>query len=199
VSLPDDMPTARRPFDWVRMGEQAESLKADCAPLARRLVERGTALGLTVATAESLTAGLVAATIADVPGASAVLRGGVVSYAVDVKESVLGVDAARLAQFGPVDPVVAEQMALGAARVCGADLAVSTTGVAGPEPHGGRAVGTVYLGWSVMGSAAAGAPGGAPAVGHRRGQYDGDRDAVRWNAVRHALLALLERLEDLAP
>ena len=92
-------------------GSPAAVLQSECAPLARELVTRAGAAGLTVATAESLTAGLVAATIADVPGASAVLRGGVVSYAVEVKASVLGVDAAWLAEHGPVDPRVAEEMA----------------------------------------------------------------------------------------
>jgi nicotinamide-nucleotide amidase len=115
---------------------------------AAGLVATATAAGLTVATAESLTAGLVSATIADVPGASAVLRGGVVSYQVDVKASVLGVSEDRLAEYGPVDRVVAQEMAAGARRVCGADIGISTTGVAGPEPHGGHAVGTVWIGIS---------------------------------------------------
>jgi nicotinamide-nucleotide amidase len=67
---------------------------------------------------------------------------------VDVKASVLGVSEDRLAEYGPVDRVVAQEMAAGARRVCGADIGISTTGVAGPEPHGGHAVGTVWIGIS---------------------------------------------------
>ncbi|WP_291278097.1 CinA family protein [Galactobacter sp.] len=115
---------------------------------AAALVAAAKAAGLTVATAESLTAGLVAATIADVPGASGVLQGGVVSYQVEVKAAVLGVSRERLEEYGPVDRIVAQEMAAGARRVCGADIGISTTGVAGPEPHGGHAVGTVWIGIS---------------------------------------------------
>ncbi len=85
-----------------------------------------------VATAESLTGGDVGGAICTVPGASAYYRGGVISYAYEVKAQVLGVDAQLLAREGAVHPAVAVQMAVGAARVCGADYAVSTTGVAGP-------------------------------------------------------------------
>ena len=83
-----------------------------------------------VATAESLTGGDVGGAICTVPGASAYYRGGVISYAYEVKARVLGVDAQLLATEGAVNPEVAAQMAAGAARVCGADYAVSTTGVA---------------------------------------------------------------------
>jgi nicotinamide-nucleotide amidase len=103
------------------------------------------AAGLTVAVAESLTAGQVSAALADVPGASAVLRGGVVAYATDLKAAVLGVDAGLLAEQGPVHPEVAAQMARGARRVLGASVGVATTGVAGPEPQGGQPVGTVFV------------------------------------------------------
>ncbi len=99
-----------------------------------------------VATAESLTGGDVGGAICTVPGASAYYRGGVISYAYEVKAQVLGVDAQLLAREGAVHPAVAVQMAVGAARVCGADYAVSTTGVAGPDPADGQPVGTVYIG-----------------------------------------------------
>lgn len=151
--------------------------------VSARLVAAATEAGLTLATAESLTAGRVAATVADVPGASAVLRGGVVSYAVDVKHSVLGVDAQRLAEHGPVDPVVAEQMAAGARRVCGADLGVSTTGVAGPEAHGGQEVGTVWIGVSS-------AAGTRSLLRH----FAGDREAVRNQSVVVALEEVLKEI-----
>ena len=88
--------------------------------------------GLTVATAESLTAGMVAAVLADIPGASGMLQGGVVSYQNSVKADVLGVPRDLLDAVGAVDGQVAAAMADGARRVCGADIGVSTTGVAGP-------------------------------------------------------------------
>ncbi|MEE1621966.1 CinA family protein [Zafaria sp. Z1313] len=156
-------------------------------PAAQGLVERAAALGLTVATAESLTAGMVAAAIADVPGSSAVLRGGVVSYHNDVKHGLLGVDERLLAERGSVDPVVAEQMASGARRACGADYAVATTGVAGPAAHDGREVGTVYLGHA--------GPGGS---GSRELRLDGGRQEIR-AAARDAALALLGSLLPQAP
>lgn len=102
--------------------------------------------GITVATAESLTGGAVGGAICAVAGASEYYVGGVISYANTVKVSVLGVSQAVLAERGSVDALVARQMAAGAARVCGADCGVSTTGVAGPEPHDGKPVGTVFIG-----------------------------------------------------
>jgi nicotinamide-nucleotide amidase len=103
------------------------------------------AAGLTIAVAESLTAGLVTARLADVPGASTVLRGGVVAYASDLKASLLGVDPALLAEHGPVAAEVAVQMACGARERLGADVAVATTGVAGPDPQGDQPPGTVFV------------------------------------------------------
>ena len=87
------------------------------------------AQGLTFGTAESCTGGLVAKRMTDLPGASAVLKGGVVSYTDEVKHNVLGVPQALLDQYGAVSPQVAEAMARGTRRVLGCDLAVSTTGV----------------------------------------------------------------------
>lgn len=101
---------------------------------------------LTVATAESLTGGLLCGALTDVPGASAVVRGAVVAYATDVKESVLGVDAALLARpGGAVQGEVAAQMAVGVCRVLGSEVGVATTGVAGPEPQDDQPVGTVFV------------------------------------------------------
>jgi nicotinamide-nucleotide amidase len=104
--------------------------------------------GLTLATAESVTGGLIASRLTNIPGASDVFRGSVVSYASEVKYDVLGV---------PVGPVVSDDaaiaMAEGACRVLGADVAVSVTGVAGPEPQEGVPVGTVYLGVCLDGEA----------------------------------------------
>lgn len=112
---------------------------------ARALLAALSGAGRTLAVAESLTGGLVAAAVVEVPGASAVMRGGVVAYATDVKASVLGVDRDLLAARGAVDPDVAVAMAAGVRRLLGADVGLATTGVAGPGPQDGRAPGTVHV------------------------------------------------------
>ncbi len=99
----------------------------------------------TVAVAESLTGGLLIAALVGVPGASAVVRGGVVAYATDLKASVLGVDADLLALEGAVHPDVAVAMAHGVRTLLRADWGVATTGVAGPDQQDGRPVGEVHL------------------------------------------------------
>ncbi|WP_426998842.1 CinA family protein [Pseudarthrobacter sp. N5] len=114
--------------------------------IARETVNSAVERGWTVATAESLTAGMVTAMLADTPGASGMLQGGVVSYQNSVKADILGVPRELLDAVGSVDGGVAEAMAAGARRVCGSDIAVSATGVAGPEEHSGKAVGTVFIG-----------------------------------------------------
>lgn len=107
--------------------------------------------GWTVATAESITGGGVCAALTDIAGASRCVRGGVVSYASEVKRGVLGVDADLLRRRGAVDAEVAEQMARGVAALLGADCAIATTGSAGPEPASGGsqtdpvAPGTVFI------------------------------------------------------
>jgi nicotinamide-nucleotide amidase len=111
--------------------------------IAADLVAACVARGLSIATAESLTAGLVSASIADVPGCSAVFRGGVVAYATDVKGSVLGLDASDLAHV--VSEQVAAELARNACRLLDADLGISTTGVAGPEPLDGQDPGSVWI------------------------------------------------------
>jgi nicotinamide-nucleotide amidase len=100
----------------------------------------------TLAVAESLTGGLLAATIVDVAGASAAFRGGLVVYATDLKATLAGVDTALLAERGPVDADVAAQLADGVRVRCGADWGLSTTGVAGPTEQNGIPVGTVFVG-----------------------------------------------------
>lgn len=103
--------------------------------------------GLTLGTAESCTGGLIAKLITDLPGASAVLKGGIVSYTNQVKTGVLEVPQALLEEYGAVSPQVAEAMARGAKKVLGCDIALSATGVAGPDPDDrGNPVGLVYLG-----------------------------------------------------
>lgn len=110
-----------------------------------QLVSALTGSGQTVACAESLTAGLVAATIADTPGASVVLLGGVVAYAAEVKTLLLDVPDELIARVGTVDPAVAVAMAEGVRRRLGATWGLSTTGVAGPGPSEGKPAGTVHV------------------------------------------------------
>ena len=103
--------------------------------------------GLTLGTAESCTGGLVAKRMTDLAGVSSVFRGGVVSYATEVKHAVLGVDQGLLDRYGAVSEPTAQAMAEGARRVLGCDLAISTTGVAGPDPdERGNPVGLVFIG-----------------------------------------------------
>jgi nicotinamide-nucleotide amidase len=101
--------------------------------------------GQSLAAAESLTGGLLAALIVDVPGASRVFRGALVVYATDLKSTLGGVPEPLLAQRGPVDPDVALAMAAGVRERCAADWGLATTGVAGPEPQDGHPVGTVFV------------------------------------------------------
>ncbi|GAB3425661.1 CinA family protein [Flindersiella endophytica] len=135
----------------------------------------------TVATAESLTGGLLGAALTSVAGASSVYRGGVVAYAVELKVSLLGVPAEQLAANGPVHPDTALAMASGAAERLGATYGLATTGVAGPEPHGAQPVGTVFI---------------ACADRVRELRLSGDRDQIREGTVDAALELLQEVLAD---
>ncbi|MET9594052.1 nicotinamide-nucleotide amidohydrolase family protein [Streptomyces sp. NPDC006516] len=146
------------------------------AEVLRRLEERGE----TLAVAESLTGGLVAAELTSVPGASRSFRGSVTAYATSLKRDVLGVDGALLADRGAVDPDVARAMAAGVRRVLGADWGVSTTGVAGPDAQDGKPVGTVFV--------AVSGPGGVQNVAELR--LNGGRADIRKESVR-SLLELL--------
>jgi nicotinamide-nucleotide amidase len=113
---------------------------------ARGLVADLTVRNQTIATAESLTAGLLAATIAGVAGASEVLRGGLITYTEDTKVLLAGVAPEILDEVGPVAGPTARALAVGARQRCDATWGVGLTGVAGPEPHGGHDVGTVFMG-----------------------------------------------------
>jgi nicotinamide-nucleotide amidase len=137
----------------------------------------------TVATAESLTAGLVCAALTSVPGSSTVVRGGLIVYATDLKWGLAGVDAGLLAERGAVDPDVAVQLAAGARDRCGSTWGLGLTGVAGPDPQDGVAPGTVHIGIAGSGSADV----STITVG-------GDRHQVRSAAVRAALDLLSGRL-----
>jgi nicotinamide-nucleotide amidase len=151
-----------------------------------RIVASLTASRRTLAVAESLTGGLLTSALVDVPGASAVLTGGVVAYDTALKHSVLGVDAVVLAAHGAVHPDVAVQMAVGvrtalAVRGEPAAIGLSTTGVAGPDPQDGQEPGTVFIGL---------------AIGHEVRsfplQLEGDRRSIREQTVQRAL-EILER------
>lgn len=150
---------------------------------AEELVRLCAARGITVGTAESLTGGALAAAIVAVPGASCCFEGGIVSYSHAVKVRVLRVSPELLATRGAVDPEVAEQMAGGARRALGTDWAVATTGVAGPAPHDGHAVGTVFLGVS--------GPGGQA---HERLALSGGREEIREQSVLRALGLLVTHI-----
>lgn len=102
--------------------------------------------GQTVSFCESLTAGLVAATFAEVPGASTALRGGLVTYATEVKVDLAGVDESVIVEHGAVSAQCAEAMARGARQRCTSDWALAVTGVAGPDEQDGHPVGEVWIG-----------------------------------------------------
>jgi nicotinamide-nucleotide amidase len=150
---------------------------------AGRLVRLLTRRGETVATSESLTAGLLAATLAGVPGASAVLRGGLVVYATDSKQTLGGVPAQVLAEQGPVAAQTARWLARGARERFDATWGVALTGVAGPDPQDGHPVGVVFLGIAGRDS--------ARSVELR---VQGSRWQIRWQSAQHAINELLTEL-----
>ncbi|MCX6421065.1 MAG: CinA family protein [Actinobacteria bacterium] len=149
--------------------------------LAQRAVELLTKRGETVAVAESLTGGMVCAAITAIPGASVVLRGGVVAYATELKATLLGVSPELLEERGPVDPDVAVAMAHGARIRCGATYGLATTGVAGPDSQGGFPPGTVHV--------AVVSADGSEFV--RTLHLSGDRASVRATSVAAALELLM--------
>jgi len=158
------------------------------AVVVAALIERG----LTIAVAESLTGGKLVAALIDVPGASKTVLGGVVAYNTALKASVLGVDAALLAERGAVDDEVARQLASGARLTLAvdgraADIGIATTGVAGPDPQDGKPVGTVFIGLATAESVASVAL-----------QLSGRREDIR-NAVVSESLVQLAKLLGIEP
>lgn len=147
--------------------------------------------GETVAVAESLTGGLVAAEITAVPGASQAFRGSVTAYATALKHELLGVDAGLLATRGAVDAQVAAQMAAGVRKALGADWGIATTGVAGPEPQDGQPVGTVFVAVDGPFGPDSGSAGGGKVEPLR---LNGDRAEIRMESVRSVLALLLKEL-----
>ncbi|GAB2708690.1 nicotinamide-nucleotide amidase [Microbacterium marinum] len=171
--LPDDLEET-----LVSVGPRSE---------AERLVSRLKELGWSLGVAESLTGGLVAASIVAVPGASVVFRGGIVAYATDLKARLLSVDATLLEAHGPVHPRVARQMAEGIRRAVGdedaADVGIATTGVAGPLSSDGQPVGTVHIAVST--------PLGSRVESL---ELDGDREQIRTEAAARAIALAIEAL-----
>ncbi|MFI6207535.1 CinA family protein [Streptomyces sp. NPDC051041] len=162
-------------------------MSSPAVDLVRLLAVRGG----TLAVAESLTGGLVAAEITSVPGASQVFRGSVTAYATELKQELLGVDAGLLAARGAVDPQVALQMAAGVRKALGADWGIATTGVAGPEPQDGKPVGTVFVAVDGPFGAESGSAAGGKVEALR---LKGDRAEIRRESVRSVLALLLKEL-----
>ncbi len=150
---------------------------------ASELVESLKNKKLTIATAESLTGGLVAATIVAVPGASAVYRCGFVTYAAESKTSLLKVPAELIAAEGVVSAQVAVAMAEGAAREGETDIGISTTGNAGPDALEGKPVGRVYTAVCIRGV--------TTVTEH---DLEGDRESVRRQAAAAVIAECAKRL-----
>lgn len=166
------------------------SLAATEYEIARAVVIAAGISGKTIATAESLTAGLVAATIASIPGASHVLRGGVIAYATDLKASALAVPQALLDKGGPIQAPVAGAMAVGARNWAAADFGIACTGVAGPDEQDDHPVGEVHV-------AVAGPTDGA--VRTHSLTLAGDRDGIRHGTVLVVLGMVLDALLPAVP
>jgi nicotinamide-nucleotide amidase len=156
------------------------SADPDTATLAQECLRRLIGRGDTVATAESLTAGLVSATLADVPGASSALIGGVATYATQAKVSVLGVPQTVVEQYGVISEQCAASMARSVRGLFHATWGISATGVAGPDRQEDREVGTVYVGVA-----------GPEVVEVRALRLSGGRAGIRLGSVREALDLLL--------
>jgi nicotinamide-nucleotide amidase len=152
--------------------------------LAARIVSVLGERGQTLATAESLTGGLLGAAITAVPGASVVYRGGIIAYPPELKAVLLGVPEDLLARHGPIHPGVAAAMATGARDRLGATWGLATTGVAGPDPADAFPPGTVHIAASA----------GSPAT--RSLALAGGRDRIRRDTVDQALRLLFELLRE---
>ena len=156
---------------------------------AAAALDRLRSLGSTLATAESLTGGRLAALLTDVPGSSEVFRGGVVAYATEVKIAVLGIAESTVERYGVVSPECASEMAQAVRRLTGSTYGLSTTGVAGPEPQEGKPVGTVYVGL-----AGPGGPAAAVAL-----ELVGDRTAIQQRTCLEALGCLVRSVQGELP
>ena len=180
-----DPAETERKFEIIHAAVGDAALPEGEFALAPYLVKELTRRNLTFSAAESCTGGMIAATVVDVPGASAAFMGGVVAYDNMVKHELLGVPAPTLEQFGAVSPETAEAMARGVAEKLHTDCSVATTGIAGPG--GGtpeKPVGLVYVAAYLKGKCEV-----------QEFRFRGGRDAVRQRAVAKALLLMLEMLK----
>ena len=161
------------------MIDNTEILNSKAAALVELCKEKGVSVGF----AESLTGGMISSSVVNIPGASAVFKGSVVSYTNEIKERVLGVSEDIITANTEVSGECAEAMAIGAARVLGVELVISVTGIAGPTGElPGKPVGTVYMGYYYEGPDFFG-----ELTGSVRLNLTGDRDAIRTGTVLAAL------------
>lgn len=157
----------------------------DSGLLAEKLIEEAALRNVTIALAESCTGGMIAGVLTDIPGASKVFLGSAVTYSNEAKIDILGVDPDIINDHGAVSSHCAEKMAEGAKRIFRSEIALSVTGIAGPD--GGSAekpVGTVWFGISSN-----------DATYTLKKQFSGERALIRNSAVKTALEALLERVQ----
>ncbi len=160
-------------------------MNMDIRLLAERLIAEATSHNITMSFAESCTGGLIAGSVTDVSGASKVFLGSAVTYSNEAKIGILGVDPQTINDFGAVSPQCAEKMAEGARRIFGSDIALSVTGIAGPD--GGseeKPVGTVWFGISQCGETYT-----------FKKNFGGERALIRSSAVKTALISLIERMK----
>lgn len=161
------------------MIDKTEVLNSKASALVELCKEKGVSVGF----AESLTGGMISSSVVNIPGASVVFKGSVVSYTNEIKERVLGVSEDIITANTEVSAECAEAMAIGAARTLGVELVISVTGIAGPTGElPGKPVGTVYMGYYYEGPDFFG-----ELTGSVRLNLTGDRDAIRTGTVLAAL------------
>lgn len=170
------------------------AMQEECDELAARILAACRTRGLFVCASESLTGGLLADAFVRIPGASAVFLGSAVTYAIEAKAHILGVNSGLLEREGAVHPDVAKQMAVGTVAAYsvpasrdGRVIGLSTTGVAGPGPDGDKPEGLVYIGFAVPG------PEGLHSEAERL-DLSGTRAEIRRDTVLHVLRSLASRL-----
>ena len=162
------------------------STDAGIRALAVRVAERLQGAGRSLVVAESCTGGWVAKACTDLPGSSRWFLGGVVTYSDDLKTGLLGVSQGTLRQQGAVSQAVVRDMAVGVLERLGGDVSVAVTGIAGPDGGiSGKPVGTVWLAWAVRHA-------DQLEVRAALERFEGDREAIRRQAVACALGGVLE-------
>lgn len=169
------------------MSELPSEPMSDLAGLAGQLIRHLVERDLTIATCESITGGGIAYTLTQVPGASKVLRGGLITYASDLKVSLAGVDADWVRRFGVVNETTAVEMARGAMHACGARVAVACTGVAGPDPQDGHRPGEVWLAVAMHAEP-------EPDILTRHLMLQGDREQIRRRTIGEAIGMVLDQM-----